>query len=51
MKPFINKILRTLLATLIVFLTASLILVICLGSLKLVLEYVNMLGLGGVLNG
>lgn len=51
MTCFFQKILRTILATLTVFLAASLILVICLGSLKLVLEYVNMLGLGGVLNG
>ena len=46
MKCFFQKILRTILASLIVFLTASLIIVIGLGALKLVLEYVNAIGLG-----
>ena len=51
MTCFFQKILRTILATLTVFLTASLILVICLGSLHLVLKFVDLLGIGGVLNG
>ncbi len=51
MTCFFQKILRTILATLTVFLTATLIVTICLGSLYLVLEFMEALGLGGMING